>query len=114
MSRKSACVPKAWEDEIDRVLDGYRTETYALDEKRWATLDSGQPKHHSWAEAICNTVVGYALALVGQLFIYPALNIHVTLGQNMFIGAVFTLLSLVRSYTLRRVFNWWHLHVRPR
>ncbi|WP_440588844.1 DUF7220 family protein [Geminicoccus harenae] len=33
-------------------------------------------------------------------------GIHVGLAENLGIGAAFTVVSLVRSYVLRRLFNW--------
>jgi hypothetical protein len=31
--------------------------------------------------------------------------LHASLGQNLALGAVFTIVSLVRSYMLRRIFE---------
>jgi hypothetical protein len=42
--------------------------------------------------------------------IFPWFGIHIPLSTNFKIGAWFTLISLVRSYVLRRVFNH---HVKP-
>ena len=35
----------------------------------------------------------------------PVTNIGVSLGENLGIGAVFTIISFVRSFLLRRIFN---------
>lgn len=58
-------------------------------------------------EAVANVLVGYSIALVSQLLIFSAYGVHLSLGQNAMIGVWFTLISLVRSYVLRRVFNRW-------
>jgi hypothetical protein len=34
------------------------------------------------------------------------MGIPVSLSQNIAIGAIFTAVSLARSYALRRTFNW--------
>lgn len=68
----------------------------------------GQSKTWSWIEAIGNTVIGYAIALAGQLIVFPALGIAVSISQNLVIGAIFMAISTVRSYLLRRLFNWLH------
>lgn len=52
-----------------------------------------------------NIAIGYLVALGSQLLIFPMFDIHVSLTTNMWIGAWFTLISLVRSYVIRRWFN---------
>ena len=53
---------------------------------------------------MANVVVGYALAVGAQLLVFPLFGLQATLGQSLGIGAIFTLVSLVRGYQLRRVF----------
>jgi hypothetical protein len=67
-----------------------------------------QTKLQSLLESFCNIVVGYLVALIAQLIVFPLMDISVRLDQNLAIGAIFTAVSLVRSYALRRVFNWVH------
>lgn len=67
-----------------------------------------QSRRHSALESVANVAVGYGVALATQLVVFPALGIPVRLSQNVAIGAIFTVVSLVRSYCLRRVFNRWH------
>lgn len=64
-----------------------------------------QSKRMSVIEAFANVMVGYGVALGSQLIIFPAFNIHVSIQQNIQITNYFTAISIVRSYTLRRVFN---------
>lgn len=64
-----------------------------------------QTRRHSAIEATTNVVVGYALALATQMVMFPLFNLHVPLSDNLAIGAVFTVISLLRSYVLRRLFN---------
>ena len=59
----------------------------------------------SAAESVANVAIGYGIALATQVVVFDALQISVSLGQNLWIGAVFTVVSLVRSYLLRRFFN---------
>jgi hypothetical protein len=67
-----------------------------------------QTKWQSFIESWANILVGYSLALVTQLIVFPLLGMTVTLDKNILIGLIFTVVSLVRSYTLRRAFNRWH------
>lgn len=70
-----------------------------------------QSRRHSAIESVANVAIGYLVALGTQLVVFPALGIAVKLSQNITIGLIFTGVSLVRSYALRRAFNRWH---RPR
>lgn len=69
----------------------------------------GQPKRHSFAEALVNVAIGYGIAVLAQIVVFPWFGIRVALKDNIAIAAIFTLVSIVRSYALRRMFNWWHV-----
>lgn len=58
----------------------------------------------SLVEAATNVTVGYALAVVTQIVVFPWFGLHPSLGENFAIGAVFVSISLLRSYLLRRLF----------
>ena len=58
----------------------------------------------SLVEAVANVVVGYARAVGVQTLVFPLFGLEATLRQSLGIGAIFTLVSLVRGYLLRRVF----------
>jgi hypothetical protein len=64
-----------------------------------------QTKTHSAIESAVNILIGYLVALASQIAIFPLFDIHVALRENMLIGFWFTIISLVRSYILRRIFN---------
>ena len=64
-----------------------------------------QSRWMSLVEAATNIAVGYCLAVLTQVIVFPLFGLSVSLGENLGIGAVFTVVSLVRSFTLRRAFN---------
>lgn len=64
-----------------------------------------QSRRLSAIEAATNVAVGYAVAVLAQIAIFPAFGVHLPLSDNLMIGLVFTAVSLARSYALRRVFN---------
>jgi putative effector of murein hydrolase len=66
-----------------------------------------QSRRLSLIEAITNVAVGYVLAVVTQILVFPWFGIHPSLGENLAIGSVFTGISLLRSYALRRLFERW-------
>jgi hypothetical protein len=64
-----------------------------------------QTKAGSIAEAFANIAVGFSINWVANMIVLPAFGFHVTGAQAFHIGLVFTVISLVRSYVLRRWFN---------
>jgi hypothetical protein len=66
-----------------------------------------QSRRLSLIEAVTNVAVGYVLAVVTQILVFPWFGIHPSLGENLAIGSVFTGISLMRSYALRRLFERW-------
>jgi hypothetical protein len=66
-----------------------------------------QSRRMSLIEAITNVAFGYALAVVTQIMAFPWFDLHPSLGENLTIGALFTSISLLRSYALRRLFERW-------
>jgi hypothetical protein len=59
----------------------------------------------SLVEAIANVTVGFAVALLTQIIVFPLFDVEVTLGENLAIGFLFTGASLCRAFVLRRVFE---------
>ncbi len=64
-----------------------------------------QSRWMSLVEAVTNVLVGYGVAVATQWAVFPLFGLHVTLQENLVIGLVFTAVSLVRSYMLRRAFE---------
>ena len=64
-----------------------------------------QSRRMSLVEAVTNVVVGFAVALLTQIIVFPLFDLEVTLGENLAIGALFTIASLCRAYVLRRLFE---------
>jgi hypothetical protein len=64
-----------------------------------------QTKLGSFVEAWANIAVGFAINWSANMLILPAFGFRVTGAQAFGIGVIFTVISLVRSYVLRRWFN---------
>ena len=64
-----------------------------------------QSRVMSLVESITNVLVGYGVAVVTQILIFPVFGLHTTLAQNLKMGAIFTIVSIGRSFALRRVFE---------
>lgn len=64
-----------------------------------------QSKLNSFIESLTNILIGYIIAILSQLAIFPLFSINIPLSDNLLIGLYFTLISLIRSYIIRRYFN---------
>jgi len=64
-----------------------------------------QTRLSSFIEALFNVAIGFAINFVANMLILPLIGFHITPGQNLFIGVLYTLVSVARSYTIRRWFN---------
>jgi len=64
-----------------------------------------QSRHMSLVESLANVAVGYGIAVLTQIAVFPFFGLHVSLADNLVMGAVFTIVSITRSFTLRRVFE---------
>lgn len=59
----------------------------------------------SFVESIANVAIGYGVAIAAQVAIFPVFGIRVSFTENLLIGAFFTVVSIARSYAVRRLFN---------
>lgn len=64
-----------------------------------------QTRLGSFIEACINVLIGFAINFVANLLILPLIGFHITASQNLFIGVLYTVISVARSYTIRRWFN---------
>lgn len=65
-----------------------------------------QTRMDSFMESLTNIVIGLFVSTIANWLILPTvLGVSMTLGQNVLIGLAFTIISLVRSYAIRRAFN---------
>lgn len=71
-----------------------------------------QSRAMSLIESMSNVTLGYGLAVGTQLLIFPWFGLPARMGDALAIGGIFTLVSIARSYVLRRVFE--HIRTRPR
>ena len=67
-----------------------------------------QSRVGSAVETAVNIGVGYAISVILTLTILPLFGYNVKLSEGIGISILFTGASIVRSYALRRFFNWYH------
>lgn len=64
-----------------------------------------QTKKQSLIESLINVAVGYGISLLSLSIILPLMGIVSSPGKNLQITLYFTVISIFRSYLLRRYFN---------
>jgi hypothetical protein len=70
----------------------------------------GQKKRHSFLESVLNVAIGFGVALLTQISVFPLFGMKVGIVDNLAIGGIFTVVSIVRSYYVRRLFNTLHVN----
>ncbi|QJE03074.1 hypothetical protein HH212_26320 [Massilia forsythiae] len=64
-----------------------------------------QTRLGSLIEAIINVIIGFAINYCANMLIFPLFGFHITPGANLAMGAIYTVISVARSYCVRRWFN---------
>jgi hypothetical protein len=65
-----------------------------------------QSRVMSAVEAVVNIAIGFLVSVAANIIVLPLFGYDVTVADSFAIGLAFTAISLIRSYALRRVFNW--------
>ena len=64
-----------------------------------------QTRLGSLIEVLFNIAIGFSINWVANIWILPLYGFHITGGQAFSMGLIFTIISVVRSYIIRRYFN---------
>lgn len=64
-----------------------------------------QSRWMSFIESLTNVAIGYGVAVLTQVGVFPLFGLHASLSDNLLLGGVFTMISIARSYLLRRLFE---------
>lgn len=65
-----------------------------------------QSRIGSLTEAIANVAIGYMVAVATQMVVLPMFGMSGKTQDHLAIAAIFSIVSVVRSYCVRRAFNW--------
>jgi hypothetical protein len=71
-----------------------------------------QSRKGSFIEACINVLIGFWINFFANLVILPMVGFHITVSQNLYIGLLYTLVSVARSYAIRRWFNRYIYSIR--
>ena len=65
-----------------------------------------QSRLGSFIEAWVNVLIGFGINFIANMAILPAFGFtSLTLMLNLYIGLIYTVISVARSYVIRRWFN---------
>ena len=64
-----------------------------------------QTRLGSLIEAIINVIIGFAINYTANMLIFPLFGFHISAGANFVLGLIYTVISVARSYCVRRWFN---------
>ena len=67
-----------------------------------------QTPTQSAVESVVNVAIGYVVSLAANATILPLFGIAISLSDNLAIGSIYTIVSIARSYCVRRAFNHYH------
>ena len=64
-----------------------------------------QSRSMSFFEVFATVVIRYTVAVGTQMLMFPVFGLHTSLSQNLKLGAAFTVVSILRSFARRRLFE---------
>ena len=64
-----------------------------------------QSKKQSLVETITSVFVGWAIGVILNMLVLPLFDYNVSLTDGVLISIIFTAVSVIRSYLIRRFFN---------
>ena len=76
------------------------------------TPQEGQTKRASLLEAFANILIGFWVSVLANMLVLPFFPHPGVFHEAFLIGLIFTGISFVRSYLLRRLFNLFHVQGR--
>lgn len=68
-------------------------------------MAAGQSRSTSFFETLTSTLLGFVLSVVVQRSLFPAMGHDLGYAENLVVASAFTAVSILRGYTVRRVFN---------
>lgn len=64
-----------------------------------------QTKIQSLIESFTNVIIWYLISVWSTFLIFPMFDINISASDNFLIWFYFTIISIIRSYLIRRYYN---------
>jgi len=65
----------------------------------------GQTRREALAEAWINVAIGFSINYAANLVLLPMVGARMNMVENLWLGSIFTAISVIRSFVIRRYFN---------
>lgn len=69
----------------------------------------GQSRKVSFLESFLNILIGISVAFAANAYFLPLFGFSISIEQNLYLTIIYTCISFIRSYFVRRFFNKLHL-----
>lgn len=60
-------------------------------------------------EVIIGMVIGFFISWLAQMIVFPLFGIHVPQSTQVSLIVIYTVISIIRTYYVRRLFNLLHV-----
>ena len=64
-----------------------------------------QSKRESMIETLTNVSIGWFISFIANMLVLPLFGYNINLTDGLLISIIFTIISIVRGYVVRRWFN---------
>lgn len=64
-----------------------------------------QSKKQSLIETITSVFVGWLIGVILNLTVLPLFDYNITVTDSLWVSLIFTIVSVIRGYLIRRTFN---------
>ena len=64
-----------------------------------------QSKRESMIETLTSVFVGWLIGVILNLIVLPLFDYNITVVDSLLVSLIFTVISVVRGYVIRRFFN---------
>ena len=64
-----------------------------------------QSKRQSLIETLTNVGIGWFISFIANMLVLPLFGYNINLTDGLLISIIFTIISIVRGYVVRRWFN---------
>lgn len=64
-----------------------------------------QSRLASLAESLTNVTIGYLVSVLTSIIVLPLFGVTLSIAENAKLSLIYTVVSIARSYAVRRAFN---------
>lgn len=64
-----------------------------------------QSKKESFIETLTSVFVGWLIGVILNMLVLPLFDYNITVVDSLWVSLIFTAVSVIRSYVIRRAFN---------